>query len=152
VSAVPVALPGRTRRAADPSSGPRDRSHLRVVPPRQRRFRVLALVGVLAVVGSLFTLVAFNSELAQGEFRMNHLDQQLERAQLANERLRLQVARLGSPASIVDQAKSLGLVVPLDVQWVDAPAASRGSSSPGQTADTLADVWRDTKASLAPGP
>ena len=148
MSAIPIPL--RDRVAAPPADAPA-RPALRVVERRQRRVQLLALTGMLAIVGSLFALVAFNSALAQGEFHVSRLDRDLEAAQLRNERLRLEVAERGSPSSVVRAARKLGLVVPTDIEYVVAPEAVKGHAPIDQTSATLAHTFLDTKADLAPG-
>ena len=91
---------------------PAARAHLRVAPDarrRRRRARIVVTVACLVTVASLFTLVAFHVFAAQSAFTLDRLAKQRTNEQLRYERLRDEVARLSSPASIIGAAEGLGM-------------------------------------------
>ncbi|MEO7837438.1 MAG: hypothetical protein ABIS21_07340 [Acidimicrobiales bacterium] len=112
-----------------------------------------ALVSV-AVVASLFGLVASHVMLTQGQFRLDRLRARAATEQSRYERLRLQVAELESPSRIVASAQErLGMVPPQSVIYlspagaVSAPAG--GSAAGGSESAAEADSYARVKRSLA---
>ncbi len=150
-----AAAPRRLARTATrPAPVERPRSaHLRPAPDPRRRRRVrLALVaGVIVAAGSLFVAVAFSVLIAQGQFERADLAQRQEAEQNRYEGLRLEVAERSSPEAVVSAAEALGMVVPDQVEYIEAevPAVTDGVD---RTATTLGESWEDVKASLGSTP
>jgi hypothetical protein len=66
-----------------------------------------------------FALVYLHVLLAQRQFRIDHLNGEVQREQAAYQQLRLQVAGLGSPAHIVSTAEGqLGMLQPSKVTYL----------------------------------
>ena len=120
-AAEPPPPPGPRRCSSpaptQPQPRPARRTPLRIVAPpdpdararRRRRLVAGALVG-LACAG-LFAIVGVRVLLAQGQGPVDALESQVTAAQAENQRLRLDVARLESPARIVAEAQArLGMV------------------------------------------
>jgi cell division protein FtsL len=111
--------------------------HLRVVEraPRtaaQRIRRNRAIVGGCAVLalGVAFALVYLHVLLAQRQFKLNNLNNQVQQEQASYQKLRLQVAELSSPQNIISIAEGrLGMVQPAQVTYV-APNTTIAASPP----------------------
>jgi cell division protein FtsL len=132
------------RRGAADGRGAPDRSegqprpgvfrHLEVVPPRsrspqtrRRRARLVAGAGVIVAFVAVFGLVGIHVLLAQGQFRLAHLQGQADDAQARYIRLRLEVAQLESPERIVAAAQErLGMVAPSSVTYLTPTGATAG--------------------------
>lgn len=111
--------------------------HLKVVRPgtlsaaqRRRRARAVLIASIGAASVIAFALVYLHVVLAQRQFRIDHLNSQVSKAQTSYQNLRLQVAELGSPQHIISTAEgSLGMVQPSKVVYLTpSPAASTPSS------------------------
>lgn len=143
-SAVAAGLGAAALAAARPEPVPQERSrprHLKVVEPgtlsaAQRRRRARALLVATIGAGSFiaFSLVYLHVVLAQRQFRIDHLNAEVSKAQTSYQNLRLRVAQLGSPQQIISSAEGrLGMVQPSKVVYLTPSApASSGSASPGQ--------------------
>ena len=141
-----AAAAARPQTQPRPVPQPATRPPLRIVAPpdpevrgrRRRRLVVGALVG-LAGAG-LFAIVGVRVLLAQGQAPIDTLESQVTAAQAENQRLRLDVARLESPARIVAEAQArLGMVPPAVVVYLpplsqSPPAQSPPAQSPVQPA------------------
>lgn len=78
----------------------------------------------VAVVASLFGLVASHVLLTQGQFRLDRLKSRAEVEHARYQRLRLQVAELESPSRIVATAQErLGMVPPPSVTYLSPTGA-----------------------------
>jgi cell division protein FtsL len=106
-------------RRGEPESTEKRRPDLRIVP-RLRRRRAGFFVGLvcLAVFGVMFGLVAFQAKIAADQQRLDHVEQQMSDAQATYERLRLAVAQLESPQTVISAAEGKGMVVPEKVTYV----------------------------------
>jgi cell division protein FtsL len=125
------------RRSAGPAAAPAERPepvarprHLRVVEapqPSRRLTRVLTALLVTAVCAGLFAIVALRVLLAQGQGQVDRLEARAAAEQVREQRLRLTVAQLESPASVVAAARQrLGMVPPTTViSLTPAPASAR---------------------------
>jgi cell division protein FtsL len=119
-AAQPVAPPEPERRPQ-----PAQRAPLRIVAPpdpeagaRRRRRVVAGALAGLACAG-LFAIVGVRVLLAQGQGPVDKLESEVTSAQAENQRLRLDVARLESPARIVNEAQThLGMVPPAAVVYL----------------------------------
>ena len=90
-----------------------------------------ALAG-LACAG-LFAIVGVRVRLAQGQGPVATLESQVTAAQAENQRLRLDVARLESPARIVAEAQArLGMVAPAAVVYLPPLTQTPLTPSPPQ--------------------
>jgi cell division protein FtsL len=106
------------------------------------------------VVAGLFGLAVFNVMLAQGQVRLNEIEQKASAQQDRYERLRLEVARLESPERVVASAQErLGMVPPETVHYLapagsTAPAAGAHHETAGPSTPVTAD-WSQVKPHLA---
>ena len=106
-------------RRTDGEPAERRRPDLRVVPRlRRRRAGFMAAVICLAIFGVMFGLVAFQAKIAADQQRLDHVEQEMGDAQATYERLRLAVAQLESPATVISAAEGKGMVVPDKVTYV----------------------------------
>lgn len=160
-------------RAAAPRSAPRTapnrkepaRPPLRVVRTaelsargRRRRARLLGVAITVVVFGGLFGLAVFNVLLAQGQVRLNDIEEKANAQQDRYERLRLEVAQLESPERVVAAAQErLGMVPPETVNYL-APQGSPPRSTPGGDPKVAAGAtpvtsdWAQVKPHLAAQP
>lgn len=130
-----MTAPLSTRRPAT-SPAPAPRATPRTVPPLsvvrpapRRRARLVTILVSVAVMASLFGLVASHVMLTQGQFRLESLRARAAAEQTRYERLRLQVAELESPARIVATAQErLGMVPPPTVTYL-SPTGAVGAST-----------------------
>jgi hypothetical protein len=144
MSVVPASLPRPATRA---------RAHLKVAPEvaRRRRYTRLAMVGAaLVTVASLFLMVAFQVFAAQSAFRLDQLAKVRANEELRNERLREQVASLSSPGSVIARAQQDGLV-PVPVNYVQAPPAAPDKPVSDAAGKVLNQTWSTTKKHLDDG-
>jgi cell division protein FtsB len=101
---------------ARPLRRPAAGGSLRVLEGRRRRRPVLApwmIVVLVAVVGFLGLGFARTS-LDKSAFELADLEAAITQQTALNQQLRLDIARLESPARIAPLAEELGLVVPVD--------------------------------------
>jgi len=151
-SAQRVRVPARPVPRTPPPQRP---AHLRIAPDvrrRRRRARIVMTIACLVTVASLFALVAFHVFAAQSAFTLDRLSKQRTNEQLRYERLREEVARLSSPASVIAAAQNLGMKPASTPLFIKAPAAApRGPA--GSTAPPLDDATYDkTKQALDDNP
>ena len=124
---------------------------------RARRRRLLVGSAAVVVVTCLLGLVASHVALAQGQFRLERLQQRAAEQQAHYERLRLQVAQLESPSRVVAAAQErLGMVPPPGVTYLSPTGAASGQrtqpaggGSPGTGRETATDDWSSVKRQLA---
>jgi len=113
-----ITLPLRRNDAA-PAATEKRRPDLRVVPrARRRRAGLLAGLICLLTFGIMFGLVAFQAKIAADQLRLDRVEQQRSEAQATYERLRLAVAQLESPQTVIAAAEAKGMVVPDQVTYV----------------------------------
>jgi cell division protein FtsL len=121
---------------------------------------LLAGAGLVVVVA--FSLVYLHVVLAQRQFALDRLTQKVQTDRSTYERLRVQVAELGSPANIISRAEGrLGMRQPASVTYLTPTVTvggSAASTSPASTATGpvqapagVAD-WPQIKAQLAGSP
>jgi cell division protein FtsL len=118
----------------EPDRPEQTRRHLHVVraPERtQQQRRRRAQVATVLLVGAGFCvglcLVYLHVVLAQRQFRLDRLDEQVQTEQTTYQNLRLQVAELGAPANIISVAEGrLGMVQPANITYL--PTDSSGLS------------------------
>jgi cell division protein FtsL len=117
-----IILPSRR---TEPAPGEERRPALRIVPRARRRRRAgfLAALICLAVFGVMFGLVAFQAKIATDQLRLDRVEKDLSQAQATYERLRLNVAQLESPETVISAAKERGMVVPDKVAYVTPSVA-----------------------------
>jgi hypothetical protein len=109
-----------------------------------------------------FGLVYLHVVLAQRQFTLDRLTQKVQTDRSTYERLRVQVAQLGSPANIISRAEGqLGMRQPASVTYLTPTVTvggSAASSSPANTgtgraqAPAGADNWPQIKSQLAGSP
>lgn len=129
---------------------------VRPVPRRRRRARLVTVLVSMAVLVSLFGLVASHVMLTQGQFRLDTLRTRTASEQARYERLRLEVAELESPSRIVATAQErLGMVPPPSVTYLSpSGAVSSAPDEHDQTEEESAaeeDDYSRVKRSLASG-
>jgi cell division protein FtsL len=121
---------------------------------------LVAGAGLVVVVA--FGLVYLHVVLAQRQFALDRLTQKVQTDRSTYERLRVQVAELGSPANIITKAEGqLGMRQPTGVTYLTPTVtiggypAQTGSAStvpgPPQAPAGAAD-WPQIKAQLAGSP
>ena len=66
----------------------------------------------------MFGLVAFQAKIAADQQRLDRVEQEMSDAQATYERLRLAVAQLESPQTVISAAEDKGMVVPDKVTYV----------------------------------
>ncbi|MBV9660100.1 MAG: hypothetical protein JO337_02970 [Acidimicrobiales bacterium] len=140
--------------------------HLRVVEPRtlspaqrRRRARALLLAGVGLATAVAFALVYLHVLLAQRQFRLDRMNSQVQANQTNYQRIRLNVAQLGSPQHIISTAVGqLGMVQPNKVTYLTPsstiPTALPHTSSNGTSGQAPAGDadWPLVKSQLAGTP
>ena len=113
---------GRTALApVIPLRTPEARPRLHVVPARVRRRRtaVVTVLAMMVMFGVMLGLAAFQTLIAQGQETLDRLRVQTSDAQVADAKLRLQVAQLESPSRIVSVAEQrLGLAPPDSIHYI----------------------------------
>lgn len=99
---------------AAPAIAAESRRRLRVVAgAKVGRVRVLpAVVMALALVLAFFAIIFSHARLTESSFELEELSSAIELEQARFEELRLDVARLSSPARIGPEAERLGMVLP----------------------------------------
>ncbi len=99
---------------AIPAAATVSRRRLRVVTgARVGRIRVFpAAVMILALVLAFFAIIFSHARLTESSFELEELSHAIEVEQARFEELRLEVARLSSPARIAPAAERLGMVLP----------------------------------------
>jgi cell division protein FtsL len=145
VGPLRITLP---QRRGEQEPGEKRRPDLRIVPRfRRRRAGFLVALVCLAVFGIMFGLVAFQAKIAADQQRLDHVEQQMSDAQATYERLRLAVAQLESPQTVIAAAEAKGMVVPDKVTYVTpsladvlAVALAEGRSAAPAAGTTTADT------------
>lgn len=120
------------------------RPPLRVVPgnqprrrPGNRRARVLVAAIALLIAGGMFATVGAQVVLTQRQLRLDQMNQNLSQAQLTNDQLALQVAKLESPSRIVSQAETkLHMAPPTQVIYLRPGAPPGPGKARAGTAQT----------------
>ena len=108
------------------------REHLRVVRPEERTARRLTpkagvlLTGVVFV--TLFAVAGAHTIIAQGQIRLDALDQRVRTEQARYQELRKDVAQMASPQRIVAAAEAQGMVSPQDLVYLQPDAAAAVAS------------------------
>lgn len=115
-------------------------SKLRVIQGRRARRPELApwMVFSLVVVVALIGLAVARTTLDRGAFELAELDARIAKAELRNQELLLEVARLESPARIGPLAEQMGLVYPETAQ----PLLVENVADPQRTTDPR---WADLR-------
>jgi cell division protein FtsL len=158
---APRTIPTRADRAtadavARPAAPPVTR--LRAVPdPRvlrtQRWVRACTALAALVTCFGLFGVVGVHVMLAQGQGDVQRLQSQVDDQEGAQQRLRVQVAQLDSPARIVAAARQLGMTTPStvvvlhDASLADPPATT--IPAPRATTTTVPDPAASTTSTTA---
>lgn len=110
----------RATRATSPRV-PAKRPSLRVLDARPpRRGRLLRVLSVSLVAGSLLAVVVAHSMLAQGQVRLTSTQAQMTTEQAVHRQLLAAVAAAEDPAQIIAEAKKLNLVPPSYVKQLPA--------------------------------
>jgi hypothetical protein len=117
---------------------------------RQRRARLVAVVGAVLATGIFFLLAAFNAMLVTGQSRIDELQEQVRQAQAEYSANRLAVAELEAPGHIVQAAKDkLGMVPPSRLNYLTpsegmaaevAPEDDTTAPAPSEAGTSWADV------------
>jgi cell division protein FtsL len=120
-----------------PGRRPQERPELRVVQAPARRYRTRAVVAGLAIVVVFVALLAsavFHALLAQGQQRLDKINQNVATQQEQYEHLRYQVAQLSAPQTIVGEATDLGMVQPTERTLLTPPATAANPAAGDATA------------------
>jgi cell division protein FtsL len=121
LGALRVARPVRTVPDVNlsPRSDDESAPSLRIVPRvRRRRAGLLAAVVCLSIFGIMLGLVAFQAKIAANQLQLDKVNAQMQDAQATYDRLRLAVAQLESPQTVIAAAKDKGMVVPAKVTYI----------------------------------
>lgn len=122
--------------------------HLRLVDPharrRERRRRWLVRVWAVGIVAAALAGVMVHAFMAEAQMRVGRVEQQTRIEQDRYEAVRLRMARLAAPASIVSHAFRLGLVPAPTTRVVSTP----GSVGPRPQESTSTESWQTVKPSL----
>jgi cell division protein FtsL len=99
---------------------------------RRRTLQWAAIAGVAFGLCVALGLVYLHVVLAQRQFRVDRLQSQVQAEQAAYQKLRLQVAQLASPASIISIAEGrLGMVQPGSITYLPSvPGDASGGTAP----------------------
>jgi cell division protein FtsL len=122
---------GATPRLAPVRSAPRPRTrpHLEVVaPPRSRIGAPVVVVVTIVVFVVLLGTAGLNTVIVARQRQLDRVDAQIREGSARNEALQLEVARLESPARIVEQARAAGMDIPDEVTWL-APRPDGGAEA-----------------------
>lgn len=111
-------LSARERREAGDRSGAGETA--RVEPaPRRRHLRLTTVVASTLALVLLFGLVGFHAAIVANQSIIDGLDAQMDEAERANQRLRLEVAELEAPDRVRAIATTtLGMVEPERVEYL----------------------------------
>jgi cell division protein FtsL len=163
VTAAQTARSGAARRA--PAKAPNPRPRLRVVDDkrlraevRQRRLRVLFVVGFVLAAGLFFLVAAFHAFLVTAQSRIDSLDAKVTEAQATYSETRLKIDRLEAPERIVSEAKRLGMVQPAGVRYLSPTAeqaqavGALGEDTAGTDDGATGRSWAAVKPYLAERP
>ncbi len=134
---------------------------LRQARPAGRSFRVIegarrrgvvitpwAAFSIVVVV-ALFGIVVARTTLDQGAFELADLNLKIAEAEVSNQRLRLEIARLESPARVAPAAEALGLVYPTERAVLTVTGVVVQSSDPDPRWSTL-DRYAAESIEVAP--
>jgi hypothetical protein len=109
-----------------------------------------------------FGLVYLHVVLAQRQFALDRLTQKVQTDRSTYERLRVQVAQLGSPVNIISRAEGqFGMRQPASVTYLTPTITVGGSTASSSAASSSAgraqapagiDDWPQIKAQLAGSP
>lgn len=119
--------------------------------------RTLFLSTVVFLFLGLFGLVSLHVLLSQSQFRLDELEEKTAKEEARYRRLRLQVAELESPETIVKAAREeLGMVEPDSVSYLvpaveTATTQDASSGAPGDEQAMQAEEWRNIKRQQAQG-
>lgn len=118
-----------------------------------RRIAPAIIVGVISVVVLVVGVLLEQVVLAQSAFKLSGIRQELAQAEELQEELRLEAARLESPARIEAYARDrLGMVEPLEVDYivVDVRTASRSKLAGLPTTKEVARTGPASAAGVTP--
>ena len=130
-----------------PVARPRPVPGLRIVQGAARH-RPRALAWVLfsfMAIAIFFTLIAARTSLDKSAFELQEIGRSIEVEQGRFEELKLEIARLSSPARIAPLAESMGMVLPKKVTRVGADSIVRLETD-------REERWADLKSILAAAP
>jgi hypothetical protein len=111
-----------------------ERPDLHVVAPeraRTLRLRILGAVAATLLFGALLGLAVFHSVLVQGQLQLDGLDDQIAEEQVRQSELRFEEARLAAPERIQAEAARLGMVPPVDREYLQAVVPGSVVPAPG---------------------
>lgn len=101
----------------------------------------------------MFVLLAFHVLEVQSAFSLNRVTKARTNEQLRYERLRDEVARLSSPASVIGRAGQLGMVPAPAEQFLKVPSAAPQTATPDAAPPPLSPgTYGKTKPSLDQNP
>ena len=124
-----AAAPGQVPEPTAPGRQQPSQPHLQLVPRQGRLWanRRQLLIGLVIAAGAAMclALVALHVLMAENQFGMDRLQQQVTAQQSVYEKLRLEVAELEAPARIIGLAEGrLGMAQPASVTYLPAISAS----------------------------
>ncbi|MDQ3570107.1 MAG: hypothetical protein M3396_05680 [Actinomycetota bacterium] len=116
-----------------------------------RRARLLLCSATVVVVACLLGLVASHVALAQGQFRLDKMQQRAAAEQARYERLRLRAAELESPSRVVAAAQErLGMVPSPGLTYLSptGPASGHAPPAPDDEQAAATEDWSKVKRQL----
>jgi len=124
---------------------------------RRSHPRISLVLGALAAVAVAFGLVYVHVRLEARQMQLNQLESRVQAEQATYQDLRVQVARLSSPANVAAEAEGrLGMVMPTKVVYLRPTVTVAGDEPSSALAPVNQPVvgdasWPQIKASLAGG-
>lgn len=114
------------------------RPPLRIVPgnrprlrARRRRARLLMMALGLLIAAGMFATVGAQVVLTQRQLHLDQMSQALSQAQMTNDQLELQVAKLEAPSLIVSEAETkLHMAPPASVVYLSPVALAAPRAAP----------------------
>ncbi|MFO7298952.1 MAG: hypothetical protein DIU67_002015 [Actinomycetes bacterium] len=102
----------------DPRPRQREQRSVRVIPGRKSRRPAVGpwLIVAIIAIGGFLGLGITQTSLDRAAFELAELNKAIEQAEDRNLDLKLQIARLESPARIAPLAEEMGLVLPEDTR------------------------------------
>lgn len=82
----------------------------REAPKATRRFVTIVSLCMVAALGVMFAVVAVQTHIAETQMRIDRLNEEIAQERARYDSLRLERSSLREPASLVDQARAIGMI------------------------------------------
>ena len=111
VPARPAARPRKiTPRKSTPASPIARAVSQREAPKATRRFVTVVTMFMVAALGVMFAVVAVQTHIAETQMRIDRLNEEIAQERARYDSLRLERSSLREPATLVDKARSIGMI------------------------------------------